>query len=112
MNTHGFESNPPEQLVPVTFHPAKLQFGLGIAVTFIVSPMVSEHPEGHDGSVRPSPTSVVVRVEQALPVQAIVTVSFGADFTKPPEVPVTVRTYWVPGVALRAATTNVVTNVG
>jgi len=108
----GLASAPPEHAVPVTFQPENVQFGSATALTFIAWPTVSEQPDGHDGLVVPSPTVVVVRVEQLPPAQLMVTVSTGACLTNPSEAPLMVIWYCMPGVAFRALTTNVVTNGG
>ena len=99
LKRHGFASDPPEHVVPVTFQPEKVQLGSGIAVTLILCPTTSEQPDGHDGLVVPWPTLSVVKFEQFCPTQLIVTVSGGACLTSPWETPVTVTTYCVPGVA-------------
>jgi len=116
VKTQGFALRPFEQVVPVTFHPENIQLAAGLAVTLTICPAASEHAEGHDGSTEPCPTIAVVRVADdaghAPCAQVMVTVRVGARRVNPPDVPLTMISYWLPGWALRVLTIRVVTNDG
>jgi hypothetical protein len=92
----GFELIALLHTAPVMFQPEKVQLGEGTAVTLTACPIVSEHPDGHEGSTIPFPILAVVRVAHVTCVQPMVTVRTGAVLTSPPETPVTVTEYCLP----------------
>jgi hypothetical protein len=108
----GFEFGPLAQVVPVTFQPEKVQPVAGVAVTFTPCPICSEHPDGHDGAIVPSPTTIVVNVEHVPGLQVMVTMRGGASLVNPCTDPLTETEYCEPGKGASALTTSVVTNDG
>jgi hypothetical protein len=62
VKTHGFEVAPFEQVAPVTFQAENVHPGAGLAAIFMAWPIGSGQPDGHEGAIVPSPTTVVVRV--------------------------------------------------
>jgi hypothetical protein len=73
MKVHGVEAAPFEQETPVMLQPENDQPGVGLATIFMACPMGSWHPDGPEGVIVPSPTTVVVK---PAPVVTIVSWTF------------------------------------